>query len=86
MYSVCDDDDNDGGDNSDEDNDEGEQLDYEEMVTQTKRLDQAEHLKSLSSSLSATTRSGASWIMQRLRGLGADSRGNRRLHVLKVRL
>ena len=29
--------------------------------------------------------SGANWIMQRLRGIGADSRGNRRIHVMKVR-
>jgi hypothetical protein len=27
---------------------------------------------------------GAHWVMQRLRGIGADSRGSRRLHVIKV--
>jgi len=31
-------------------------------------------------------RGGANWVMQRLRGIAADSRGNRRLHVLKVLL
>ena len=34
---------------------------------------------------SDTIKNAASWIMQRLRGIGADSRGQRRLHVLKVR-
>lgn len=29
--------------------------------------------------------SGANWIIQRLRGIGADSRGHRRIHVMKVR-
>lgn len=28
---------------------------------------------------------GANWVMQRLRGIGTDSRGRRRLHVLQVR-
>jgi hypothetical protein len=28
--------------------------------------------------------SGANWVMQRLRGIGADSRGNKRIHVMKV--
>lgn len=28
--------------------------------------------------------SGANWIIQRLRGIGADSRGHRRIHVMKV--
>jgi hypothetical protein len=27
---------------------------------------------------------GAHWVMHRLRGIGSDSRGNRRLHVIKV--
>eukprot|EP01034_Spumella_vulgaris_P023353 gene23353-29566_t len=27
---------------------------------------------------------GANWVMQRLRGIGADSRGNKRVHVMKV--
>lgn len=32
-----------------------------------------------------TQPSGANWVMQRLRGLGSDSRGRRRLFVIKVR-
>ena len=27
---------------------------------------------------------GANWVVQRLRGIGADSRGHRRLHVIKI--
>lgn len=29
---------------------------------------------------------GSNWVMQRLRGLGADSRGGRRMHVLQVNI
>lgn len=34
--------------------------------------------------VASNTVEGSHWIMQRLRGLGVDSRGNRRLHVLQV--
>lgn len=32
----------------------------------------------------AVGKGGAHWVMQRLRGIGADSRGNKRIHVMKV--
>merc|ERR1711988_1174057 len=33
---------------------------------------------------SKSTHSGSTWLLARLRGLGLDSRGDRRLHVLTI--
>jgi ribosomal protein S25 len=71
---------------SSEENDEAEEEEEEEAqdgvqheVVRGSSLNPSSIVEKVGSELS-----GANWVMQRLRGIGADSRGNRRIHVMKV--
>ena len=82
-------DDADGSDDEGEDEDEGptvdddvapeeeEEADEEQAVVEEDGDDEVDE--------GAAGKDGSNWIMQRLRGIGTDSRGLRRYHVLKVR-
>lgn len=67
------DDENDAQDESDDDNEDEDEEEQEETVHEVK-----------SDVRTSTRPSGTAWAMQRLRGLGLDSRGNRRLFVIRV--
>ena len=68
-------------DDDDDDEDDGAE-DEEEAVALT--VANAKMHQTMPSSPAALPKTGASWTMQRLRGLGVDSRGNRRHYVLTV--
>jgi len=67
------DNDNDNDDN-DNDNDDDDNMNDNDEADDNKNVTEVEE----------TNGTGSNWIIQRLRGLGADIRGKRRLHVIKI--
>jgi len=63
--------DNDDDDGNDDDDDDDDDTNEELEDSSTKKVE-------------VSSLSGSNWIIQRLRGLGADIRGKRRLHVIKI--
>ena len=53
------------------------QLEAESMASRESRV--------IDNEVVIDARDGSRWVMQRLRGLGSDPRGRKRLHVLRVR-
>ena len=53
------------------------QLEAESMASRESRV--------MDNEVVIDARDGSRWVMQRLRGLGSDPRGRKRLHVLRVR-
>jgi hypothetical protein len=81
VRAALPDSDGDGSDDVSGDSGEGD----DDSDSDEEELDEgAEEEEESVADVSSGSVEGYHWIMQRLRGLGVDSRGNRRLHVLQV--